>query len=121
MQRTHGFSGNWLTHGIRAGATALAAGAIFALAMQPTHGGAHDPGHCDHLAGPALELHEEMRRMVRAYSALREAPEAEEHPSEVLLAADETINVLIEIIDETGKVLVCMGVWEYTPDEDLGA
>ena len=47
--------------------------------------------------------------------------EAEDHPSEVLLAADETINVLIEIIDETGKVLVCMGVWEYTPDEDLGA
>ena len=121
MQQTHGFSGNRLTRALRAGAIALTAGVIFALALQPTHGGAHDPGHCDHLAGPALELHEEMRRVVHAYSSLREAPEAEDHPSEVLLAADETINVLIEIIDETGKVLACMGVWEYTPDEDLGA
>ena len=70
---------------------------------------------------PALELHEKMRRVVHGYSSLREAPEAEDHPSEVLLAADETINVLIEISDQMGKVLVCMGVWEYTPDEDLGA
>lgn len=121
MQRTHGLSGNRLTRALRAGVIALTTGVVFALAMQPTRGGAHDPGHCDHLAGPALELHEEMRRMVHAYSSLREDPEAEDHLSGVLLAADETINALIEIIDETGKVLVCMGVWEYTSDEDLGA
>lgn len=38
MQRTHGFSGNRLTRALRTGAIALAAGAIIALAMQPTHG-----------------------------------------------------------------------------------
>lgn len=43
MQRTHGFSGNRLTRALRAGAIALSAGAIFALAMlQPKHGGAQD-------------------------------------------------------------------------------
>lgn len=42
MQRTHGFSGNRLTRALRAAATALAAAGMFALAMQPTHGGAED-------------------------------------------------------------------------------
>ena len=42
MLRTHGFSGNRLTRELRAGATALAAASIFALAIQPTHGGAED-------------------------------------------------------------------------------
>ena len=42
MQRTHGFSGNRLTRALRAGATALAAAGMLALAMQPTHGGAED-------------------------------------------------------------------------------
>ena len=42
MPSTHGFSGNRLTRALRAGVIALAAAGIFALAMQPTHGGAED-------------------------------------------------------------------------------
>ena len=42
MQQTHGFWANRGARGIRAAATALGAGVIFALAMQPTHGGAED-------------------------------------------------------------------------------
>ena len=42
MQRRHGFSGIRPAHALRAGAIALGAGVIFALAMQPTHGWAED-------------------------------------------------------------------------------
>ena len=43
MQRTHGFSDR-LNRALRAGVVALAAGAIFALVMKPTHGGAQEGG-----------------------------------------------------------------------------
>lgn len=42
MQKTHGFWANRGARGIRVAATALGAGVILALAMQPTLGGAED-------------------------------------------------------------------------------
>ena len=42
MRQAHGLLANQLACAFRAGVVALGAGAIFALAIQPTHGGAED-------------------------------------------------------------------------------
>ena len=73
--------------------------------------------HCLPLAHEAAELHGEMREVFAAYQGLKTSADAEEHSSEVLQAADHTLELMTETLNKWTEVLICSDVLEYDWEE----
>ncbi|MDE0114414.1 MAG: hypothetical protein OXN84_19265 [Albidovulum sp.] len=83
---------------------------MFALAMQPMHGGAHDPGDCSDLVDATIEQHNMMLDLLDAYDVLKRSSEAHRHSSVVLEATETVMDEMLTAADLFKQLDVCMSI-----------
>ena len=83
------------------------------LTGQIPQAAANPSSDCLSLVNDAATSHAEMREVFTAYQNLRADPSVESHVSQVLQAADHTLELVTKTLNQWVDVLVCMEVIEH--------